>query len=306
MYRSTHHPFSPPLLHTNTLHTTVNPATAYASSLDTKSYTGEFVLSITFRRRLLHAVSYASLLPLSLYASLHVRHLVLHRRPIVAQQILRQLVLLLPLSLQQPLLPTVHPLRRAHIDFRLLRFPLARRDSSFRFFRCSARERPSSACISFPVSTNCSISCFCCITFRRRFSKSSVWNSFDGFPSPRDAPPLPAPIGPIGPIGPIEFETLAAFPAGSTLELIEFIELIEFFEVFEVGDGSETGSPPRGRAPSPAVLEGFGSEEESESEGTSRGEFFFFPKMEIPNRRRFFFLSRGVLTELSSESGSYE
>ena len=166
MYRSTHHPFSPPLLHTNTLHTTVNPATAYASSLDTKSYTGEFVLSITFRRRLLHAVSYASLLPLSLYASLHVRHLVLHRRPIVAQQILRQLVLLLPLSLQQPLLPTVHPLRRAHIDFRLLRFPLARRDSSFRFFRCSARERPSSACISFPVSTNCSISCFCCITFR--------------------------------------------------------------------------------------------------------------------------------------------
>lgn len=65
MYRSTPHRLPSSLLHTNTLHTTVNPATAYASSLDTKSYTGEFVLSITFRRRLLHAVSYRSPLPFS-------------------------------------------------------------------------------------------------------------------------------------------------------------------------------------------------------------------------------------------------
>ena len=102
------HRISPSLLHTNTLHTTVNPATAYANSLETKSYTGEFVLSITFRRRLLHAVTYVSTFPHS-YTSLQIRHLVLHRRPIVAQQILRQLVFLLSFSLQQALLPVSHP-----------------------------------------------------------------------------------------------------------------------------------------------------------------------------------------------------
>ena len=103
-------------------------------------------------------------------------------------------------------------------------------------------------------------------------------------------------IGPIELIEFIEFETLVAFPAGITLE---------FFEFF-VGDGSETPRPPRGRALSPAVLDGLESEEESESEETSPRDVFFFPKMEIPKRRRFFFLSCGALTELSSESCSWE
>ena len=47
-------------LHTKTLQTTVNPATAYASRRDAKSRSGVLFVSITFFLRLLHAVNYLS------------------------------------------------------------------------------------------------------------------------------------------------------------------------------------------------------------------------------------------------------